>query len=264
MSETPCVTLKELTATDEREIAYIAGPMRGTPFYNFPAFDSVQSFLESLGYTAVSPATLDREQANFDAMKIDWPADYDWNRIPEGFDLAACVNRDLEAVKSCDILVLLDGWETSVGVQAEKAVAEWLKKRIVYQTAPSEVPPTLDNGCMRYFATGATRDTSQDKLDFDGFLSIEVLTEFAKYMHKHRKQSDGSLRASDNWRKGIPRECYRKSAWRHFLDWASLHRSGKDTIEAACALLFNIFGDTFEALKAQRSEAATDANVQSS
>jgi hypothetical protein len=101
---------------------------------------------------------------------------------------------------------------------------------------------------MRTFATGATRDTCTDKIDFDGFLSIPFLRAFGAYMHKHRKQSDGSMRASDNWQKGIPREVYRSSAWRHFIDWWQAHREGKDTTEHACALMFNIQGDTHEAL----------------
>ena len=102
---------------------------------------------------------------------------------------------------------------------------------------------------VRQFETGATRDDDAGKLDFDGFLSPEVLQCYAEYMNKHRVQSDGNLRASDNWQKGIPREQYRKSAWRHFYDWWRKHREGEDTTEAACALLFNVMGDLHEKLK---------------
>ena len=71
---------------------------------------------------------------------------------------------------------------------------------------------------MRKFNTGATRDVDNDKLDFEGFLSPTVLIRYAEYMHTHRKQSDGALRDSDNWQKGIPKEVYMKSMWRHFMD----------------------------------------------
>ncbi len=63
---------------------------------------------------------------------------------------------------------------------------------------------TKDDGPKRTFETGATRDTGDDKLKFDGFLSASVIKRYAEYMHKNRIQSDGSLRDPDNWQKGIP------------------------------------------------------------
>lgn len=112
---------------------------------------------------------------------------------------------------------------------------------------------------IRKFKTGATRDTDEGKYDYEGFLSPLVIKRFAEYMNKHRKQSDGSLRDSDNWQKGIPKEAYIKSAWRHFLDVWFIHRGYKRfdkqrneeiTIEEAlCALLFNVMGYLYEILK---------------
>jgi hypothetical protein len=66
---------------------------------------------------------------------------------------------------------------------------------------------------MREFETGATRNPEEGKLDYEGFLSPLVLECYAKYMHEHRLQSDGKLRDSDNWQKGIPKEVYMKSGW---------------------------------------------------
>ena len=96
---------------------------------------------------------------------------------------------------------------------------------------------------MRKFETGATRDSDENKLDYDGFLSVDVLKRYAEYMHKHRIQADGEMRDSDNWQRGIPRDQYRKSAFRHFMAWWEKHRKGCTTQEEACALLFNIMGD---------------------
>ena len=81
-----------------------------------------------------------------------------------------------------------------------------------------------DNGTIRKFETGATRDTSQNKNDYEGFLSPLVIEAFGDYMSENRKQSDGSVRDSDNWQKGIPITAYVKSGWRHFLQWWKLHR----------------------------------------
>jgi hypothetical protein len=94
----------------------------------------------------------------------------------------------------------------------------------------------------RYFATGATRDTDEGKLDFDGFLSPLALRRFAEYMHECRKQSDGKLRDSDNWQKGIPQDVYRKSMWRHFFSVWEKSRAGEECIEDLCALMFNVQG----------------------
>jgi len=118
----------------------------------------------------------------------------------------------------------------------------------------------------RTFATGATRDAAHDKPDYAGFLSEYALPAYAAYMHKHRVQSDGELRASDNWKKGIPKATYLSSLWRHVIDLWCIHlgitrRDVKDesivTVEdAASGILFNAFGYLHEHLKeaAQKKE----------
>ena len=121
----------------------------------------------------------------------------------------------------------------------------------------------IDNGTIRKFATGATRDTATDKLDYEGFLSPRVLEAFAEYMHTHRKQSDGSLRASDNWQKGIPITEYMKSLWRHFFDLWKSHR-GLATPDSKknilCAIMFNVMGYLHEHLKESANGKETTAN----
>lgn len=108
---------------------------------------------------------------------------------------------------------------------------------------------------MRYFETGATRDNDDKKLDYEGFLSPRVLQRYAMYMHKHRYQADGNIRDSDNWQKGIPKEAYMKSMWRHFMDvWMAWRNVGTPLTpygfqEALCALLFNVMGLLHELLK---------------
>jgi len=108
---------------------------------------------------------------------------------------------------------------------------------------------------MREFETGATRDTDEGKLDYEGFLSPLVLYRYAEYMHKHRIQADGKLRDSDNWQKGIPIDAYMKSMWRHFFDVWALHRdkewvaTEKNQEEALCALMFNVAGMLHEVLR---------------
>lgn len=107
---------------------------------------------------------------------------------------------------------------------------------------------------MRTFDTGATRDTDEDKPDYEGYLSPLVIARYGEYMLKHQIQPDGTLRDSDNWQRGMPLDAYMKSGWRHFLDWWSAHRglpSREGLEEALCALMFNVMGYLHETLKAR-------------
>lgn len=118
-------------------------------------------------------------------------------------------------------------------------------------------------GDMRKFDTGATREVDDTKLDFEGFLSPLVLHRYAQYMNKHRHQSDGSTRDSDNWQKGIPKKVYMKSGFRHFFDWWANHRKAKSAIkedveESLCALIFNASGYLFELLSDKAKKEASN------
>lgn len=115
---------------------------------------------------------------------------------------------------------------------------------------------------LRTFTTGATRNTDSNKLDYEGFLSPLVLQSYARYMHGHRTQADGTLRSADNWQRGLPLGVYMKSMWRHFMDVWSLHRglpvsSPEDghqvtPEEALNALLFNAQGMLLETLRGEQ------------
>ena len=114
---------------------------------------------------------------------------------------------------------------------------------------------------MRKFETGATRNVDLGRCDFDGYLSPLVLERFGEYMTKHRKQADGTLRDSDNWQKGIPRDQYAKSLIRHVVEFWLAHRGfevqpaserdPQDVEDVLCAILFNAKGYLFELLKAK-------------
>jgi len=115
---------------------------------------------------------------------------------------------------------------------------------------------------MRTFESGATRDSDEEKLDYEGFISPLVLKRYAEYMHKNRIQADGKLRASDNWQKGIPVDQYMKSKLRHFMDTWLIHRGHparavcSDQEEVLCAELFNTMGMLHEILREQENEAS--------
>jgi len=108
---------------------------------------------------------------------------------------------------------------------------------------------------IRKFDTGASRDSNEGKYDYEAFLSPLVIEEYAKYMHKNRKMSDGSLRDGDNWQMGFGDKHYdvcAKSAWRHFFDFWKEHRglqSREDMDSAICGLLFNLMAYYHKLLK---------------
>ena len=120
-----------------------------------------------------------------------------------------------------------------------------------------EVVTTEDDGTLRTFNTGATRNSGKERLDPFGFISPEALYRFSQYMHKHRLQSDGNLRDSDNWKKGMPKDEYVRSFIRHAMDFWLVTSGGKprydeavdDPVEIACAIMFNIQGYLHESLR---------------
>jgi len=120
----------------------------------------------------------------------------------------------------------------------------------------------LDMKSIRKFSTGATRDTAEGKPDYEGFLSPLVIERFGEYMHKNRLQADGKMRDADNWQKGIPKDQYMKSLWRHFQDLWIAHRGWKKVIhsllaDTLCAILFNTSGYLHEILKEGRYATPT-------
>lgn len=115
---------------------YIAGPMRGIPEFNFPAFFVAEGRLERARFATINPARRDAD-AGFDPLLMDGTEDLS----EYGFDLNEALAWDLEQIAMhADGIALLDGWEHSKGVAAEVAtakalgkpvqtVAEWLESR---------------------------------------------------------------------------------------------------------------------------------------
>lgn len=93
---------------------YIAGPMRGYPNYNFPAFHNAEKVLE-LDYNVLSPARAD-ELDGFDASKT-----HEFTQA----DMMVFIRRDFEMIARADAIAVLPGWEKSTGATAEVALAKW-------------------------------------------------------------------------------------------------------------------------------------------
>ena len=145
------------------------------------------------------------------------------------------------------------------GTEAHTIVMDEMDEELYHQLYTEVKPCPEVNAPIRQFTTGATRDTDHGKYDYEGFNDPLTMERFAQYMHEHRKQPDGTYRASDNWQAGMGRDVYMKSMWRHFMDVWKLHRGHKVfdrkdnhqifMDEALCALWFNVKGYLFEYLK---------------
>ena len=102
---------------------------------------------------------------------------------------------------------------------------------------------------LETFKTGANRDAEGEKFDYEGFFSPAVLERFAQYMHACRKLPDGTIRDSDNWQLGIPKERYVKSLVRHTVDlWRDWREMREVEEDLACAIMFNVMGLLYESL----------------
>jgi hypothetical protein len=127
---------------------YIAGPMRGYPKYNFPAFDAARDLAKAKGWDPISPADIDRDSG---FHEHDPNADVYTAEVNRTF-----AGRDVNAILSLrsedgDALALLPGWERSTGALAELALAKWVKLRILDATTMqpySETAAGLSGGLI--------------------------------------------------------------------------------------------------------------------
>jgi hypothetical protein len=112
---------------------YIAGPMRGLPHFNFPAFKAAALSLRALGHTVFSPADADNDAYGYDVGAAN-PEGSEAKAIDAGITIRECMARDCKFIcEEADAVYMLDGWETSTGAQAEWALARALHLPVIYQ-----------------------------------------------------------------------------------------------------------------------------------
>lgn len=289
---------------------YLAGPMRGHPEFNYPAFNSLEAWIivhgMPVGSNSGRPAEVFNPASNFNGDTTREFSEY--------------MRADIPMLAKCQGIVLLPGWQDSEGARLEVEIGKALAldffeavgprrtfrvnghdRPAGWKVAPIDTPthgytpsaspwvaaidevaarldrplpegsPALadhdhskceaivaesaslvDDGRTTTFSSGATRDTSVGKLDYEGFYSPLVMERFAQYMDKNRLQSNGTYRDSDNWQAGFARLSYMKSLLRHVMDVWHAHRDTgherADIEEALCAVIFNAQGYLLELL----------------
>ncbi len=90
---------------------YLSGPMSGLPEFNYPAFKAATERLRSQGHAVVSPHELPADCPG--CANIGY--EHSWSEH---------MRVDLAALLTCDVIVMLPGWQQSRGARLEKSVAE--------------------------------------------------------------------------------------------------------------------------------------------
>jgi len=103
---------------------YIAGPMRGIPEFNFPAFHAAAAKLRAEGHDVFSPAERDNQRHGTDISKGNAHGDEDIAAELHGFNLREALADDMAFIcLHADAIAMLPGWEASKGATAERATA---------------------------------------------------------------------------------------------------------------------------------------------
>lgn len=104
---------------------YLAGPMTGIPYFNYPAFNDAAAKLRAEGHEVFNPAEHDIATYGKD---ISNPAgDAGVAAAEHGFDRRAVLKADLSWIcDNADAIALLPGWQASPGATAELALASAL------------------------------------------------------------------------------------------------------------------------------------------
>ena len=197
---------------------YLAGPMRGYPEYNFPAFHKAAAELRKRDWKVWSPAERD-EAEGFDPKADEaWPLSY-------------YMQFDLPAVCQSQAVIVLPGWEESKGARLEIHTAHAVGIPVYRYDDGSEVTtipaltgqPVIDYGeKVRYRdeETGYEKETSIYRFDL---IPPDALAELARvYGTGEQKYPSGA--DGPNWLQGGPWWASTAALERHLASW----KAGQD------------------------------------
>lgn len=105
---------------------YIAGPMTGHADLNFPAFHAAAAEYRKKGAFVINPAEMNGGDAEIATSAKMTAEQYHahWVR---------CMKKDINALMTCDGVVMLPGWQKSRGAKLEHHIARNLGLTITYK-----------------------------------------------------------------------------------------------------------------------------------
>jgi hypothetical protein len=210
------------------DVVYIAGPMRGYPKFNYPAFDKAEQDLTNNFFCKViSPANIDRQNGlNEDVLLTEAEK-----------QLRQCISRDIHVIlESVTCIAVLEGWQKSRGVAVEVALGKFLglpifeaaTLQLIDDNTPGNTPADLTTKAVKY-------DHGKPRMEL---LSPWVLEEVAKVMTKGaQKYADHNWRLGFNWTRPIG------ACLRHVMAWlrgedADAESGLPHLAHAICCLMF--------------------------
>lgn len=114
------------------KVVYLAGPMSGIPYFNFPQFFAYQALLECKGYQVWSPAQNDiGKHGRFYEL---CPTGSHDELVATGVKLSyrTALKDDLAFImERAEAIALMPGWEKSKGAAVEHALAVCLGLEII-------------------------------------------------------------------------------------------------------------------------------------
>ena len=198
---------------------YLAGPMRGIPAYNFPAFFAAERAIreESPGTFVFNPARNDCEHYGLDPEDPRRAGDK-LQSEHYNFSIRTALSQDLAWIcQNANALILLPNWETSNGALAERACClaldipvytldEWFGtagEMVTCATAPSEVRTVS--------ATGGEKGVKPERYDLIPKPALDALGRIYHY---------GAQKYDDhNWRRGYEWSKSYAAAMRHLTSF---------------------------------------------
>ena len=113
---------------------YVAGPMRGYPEFNFPAFKMATLKLHAAGHEVFNPAQRDESEYGDSFAVENATGSIEDAERDFGFSLREAMGYDLAWIcESADAIFLLKGWEKSAGAKTEFALAVTLGLHVWFQ-----------------------------------------------------------------------------------------------------------------------------------
>lgn len=163
---------------------YLAGPMRGLPQFNFPAFNSAAARLRADGHEVFNPAEADTS-SGFDP-NTDLPA-----------YLSHYMERDLPEVCRAEAIAVLPGWRNSVGAKLEVHVATVIGKPVLNAETLDPERETVLEEAERITGGDRQDQYGNPKTDFECIAAMWSAYLDKKFLSAVESRSDGDITARD-------------------------------------------------------------------
>jgi Domain of unknown function (DUF4406) len=120
-------TCRDFDLVERVTRVYIAGPMSGMIDLNFPAFHAAAAEYRKRGAFVINPAEMNGGDAEIYHTEKMTAEQYHAHWVK-------CTKKDINALLTCDAIVMLDGWQKSRGAKLEHHIARNLGLTITYPT----------------------------------------------------------------------------------------------------------------------------------